>query len=95
MVTPSPDKAEPGKRLKRWDFHGTCCNHSPSHADGAGPALSLRERDRDTRPRLGIAPYSGMLSCFFQGLESSLPFGLFKPRTIRRRVPCGMITSSI
>ncbi len=39
--------------------------------------------------------YSGMLSCFFQGLVSCLPLRFFNARTIRRRVPWGMITSSM
>ena len=39
--------------------------------------------------------YSGMLSCFFQGFETVLPFRLRRAREMRRRVEWGMITSSI
>ncbi len=39
--------------------------------------------------------YSGMLSCFFQGRSTSLARSMASARAIRRRVECGMITSSI
>ena len=39
--------------------------------------------------------YSGMLSCFFHGFSSFLFFSVFSARAMRRRVECGMITSSI
>ena len=40
------------------------------------------------------APYSGMLSCFFQGFARSLLRSSRSARATRRRVECGMITSS-
>jgi hypothetical protein len=39
--------------------------------------------------------HSGMLSCFFQGFASFLPRRAAKARATRRRVECGMITSSM
>jgi hypothetical protein len=41
------------------------------------------------------APYSGMLSCFFQGLAICLPRRPFRARAMRRRVPWGLMTSSM
>ena len=40
-------------------------------------------------------PHSGMLSCFFQGFSSFLLRSMASTRDRRRRVECGMITSSI
>ena len=40
-------------------------------------------------------PYSGMLSCFFQGFCRSLLRRSLSALATRRRVECGMITSSI
>ncbi|MGH1557875.1 aldehyde dehydrogenase family protein [Caulobacter segnis] len=42
-----------------------------------------------------FGPTAGMLSCFFHGFASSLPLRDLRPRTMRRRVPWGMMTSSI
>jgi len=59
------------------------------------------ERPSPTRLRRATSPWgrgrpqSGMLSCFFQGLLSCFPFKLRNARTMRRRVPWGMITSSM
>ena len=39
--------------------------------------------------------HSGILSCFFHGLLCCLFFSVRSARISRRRVPCGMITSSI
>ena len=41
------------------------------------------------------AAHSGMLSCFFQGFSSFLLRSIASTRDRRRRVECGMITSSI
>ena len=38
---------------------------------------------------------SGMLSCFFHGFCNVLPRSLRRPSAMRRRVECGMITSSM
>lgn len=39
--------------------------------------------------------HSGILSCFFQGFSWTLFFSVRSAFTSRRRVPCGMMTSSI
>lgn len=39
--------------------------------------------------------HSGILSCFFHGFSACLFFRLARARINRRRVPCGMITSSM
>ena len=44
---------------------------------------------------LVLPAYSGMLSCFFSGISSVLVRSMDSARAIRRRVKCGMITSSI
>ncbi|OIQ64913.1 hypothetical protein GALL_535330 [mine drainage metagenome] len=62
----------------------------PAHAAPAATPIS----NARTTPRIH-APYNGMLSCFFQGLLSFLPRSDAKARATRRRVECGMITSSM
>lgn len=42
-----------------------------------------------------ICVHSGILSCFFQGFSITFPFSVRSARINLRRVPCGMITSSI
>src|SRR5437764_14877725 len=43
----------------------------------------------------GVGAHSGMLSCFFHGFSSCLLRSLRSPIATRRRVECGMITSSM
>lgn len=64
------------------------------------PPAALDNRLRGaSRPdqslRASRAPYSGMLSCFFQGFSSFLLRSMLSTRDRRRRVECGMITSSM
>src|SRR5271169_4556570 len=40
-------------------------------------------------------PYNGKLSCFFIGISTCLSRNMASDRAIRRRVECGMMTSSI
>ena len=56
------------------------------------PRLAIRIFEK--RPRRAIAQ-SGMLSCFFHGFSSSLSRSMASERATRRRVRCGMITSSM
>ena len=39
--------------------------------------------------------YNGKLSCFFAGISTFLSLSIASARAIRRRVECGMMTSSI
>lgn len=50
---------------------------------------------RTFRPIELQRPYNGMLSCFFQGFCACLLRSMLRARQMRRRVPCGMITSSM
>jgi hypothetical protein len=52
---------------------------------------------RSPRPQIATRRrfYNGMLSCFFQGFCACLWRSMLSARQIRRRVPCGMITSSM
>ena len=51
---------------------------------------------RSTRiERCGVPRHSGILSCFFQGFARSFVRSSRSARATRRRVECGMITSSI
>src|SRR5262245_52167893 len=64
------------------------------------PARSLSQIRSDLNPALNwqngrASAHSGMLSCFFHGFSSFLFFSVFSARAMRRRVECGMITSSI
>jgi hypothetical protein len=45
--------------------------------------------------RLRHVPHTGKLSCFRRGISTCLPRSMASPRAIRRRVECGMITSSM
>ncbi len=45
-------------------------------------------------PVLVGSGYSGMLSCFFQGVSTSFSRSMASARATRRRVEWGMITSS-
>ena len=56
---------------------------------GAGPKPAPAWREGR-----GVERHSGMLSCFFQGFSSSLSRSIAAPARSRRRVECGMITSS-
>ncbi len=40
-------------------------------------------------------PHNGKLSCFFIGISTCLSFSIASARAMRRRVECGMMTSSI
>jgi hypothetical protein len=42
-----------------------------------------------------IRGQAGKLSCFLRGISTCLPFSIASALAIRRRVECGMITSSI
>jgi 2-polyprenyl-6-methoxyphenol hydroxylase-like FAD-dependent oxidoreductase len=55
---------------------------------------SLRSRPLP-RKREVKAAHTGKLSCFLFGISTCLPFNIASARAIRRRVECGMITSSI
>ncbi len=67
-------------------------------AGGARPDAAGRQPDAELaceRRRLSRGNYNGMLSCFFHGRSTSLARSMASARAIRRRVECGMITSSI
>ena len=72
----------------------------PSTAVPAVP-LPVNGEDRGARIPLshlfqeGEDRQSGMLSCFFQGLAICLPRRPFRARAMRRRVPWGLMTSSM
>ena len=45
-------------------------------------------------PTLLRTVYNGKLSCFFAGISTFLSFSIASARAMRRRVECGMMTSS-
>jgi hypothetical protein len=49
---------------------------------------------RFAHPTLLRTVYNGKLSCFFAGISTFLSFSIASARAIRRRVECGMMTSS-
>jgi hypothetical protein len=56
---------------------------------------SIRSPAQNCRyPRRGIG-YNGKLSCFFAGISTFLSLSIANARAIRRRVECGMMTSSM
>ena len=60
--------------------------------------VTIMSRERAgaiTSGPLVLPAYSGMLSCFFSGISSVLVRSMESAWAIRRRVKCGMITSSI
>lgn len=69
-------------------------DRSSSGVSGSKPPRRSRCAARSRREARS-APYNGMLSCFFQGFSSVLLRSRRSARLIRRRVECGMITSSM
>ena len=65
-----------------------CRDHVLAHDPAAPHALLGRQMSR--RPR-----HRGMLPCLRHGFSSFLVSSVASARQIRRRVPCGMITSSM
>ena len=64
--------------------------------DAAGDLAAVRDQDLGEQGRHGTARlYSGMLSCLRQGFWSCLFFSMDSALMTRRRVPCGMMTSSM
>jgi hypothetical protein len=70
----------------------------PTRATRRCCTVTIMSRERGgaiTSGPLVLPAYSGMLSCFFSGISSVLVRSMESARAIRRRVKCGMITSSI
>ena len=67
--------------------------------DGRCPLRRSRYPSHESKHPAAFAetpsPHNGMLSCFFQGVSTSLVRSMASARATRRRVECGMITSSI
>ena len=70
-------------------LHGMICEADAEEREPA--ARMIDDRKQPAR----IEPHSGMLSCFFHGFSSCLLRSLRSPIATRRRVECGMITSSM
>jgi hypothetical protein len=81
--------AEDGNRL---DAHALGGAH-----DAAGDLAAIGDEDfaKHRVALIEVARHSGMLSCFFHGLASSLPRSIDSERQTRCRVDRGVITSSI
>src|SRR5829696_171778 len=63
---------------------------------GPGAVNSKEATKGDCRkPNDPIVAHNGMLSCFFHGFSSCLFRSLRRPSATRRRVECGMMTSSM
>lgn len=61
---------------------------------GGAPALSITYVVVSP-PAAPVAPYSGMLPCFFAGRRSRLLRSVANPRTSQRRVSAGSTTASM
>ena len=62
------------------------------HLLGRGGAEAVAGAEEE---EVGQGFYSGLLTCFFHGISCCLFFSVRSARISLRRVPCGMITSSM
>src|SRR5690606_8942148 len=67
--------------------------HGRNDDDGDGRDLDRRRLLAEELAQHEL--HSGMFPCFFLGMAARLPRSVSKARMTRRRVPCGMITSSM